>query len=70
MKALLGRKFIIALVALIPGALLAAFGSLTAEYVTLALGIVGAFNTADTLITRQSFVAGLPPTGRTKHGEE
>ena len=48
------RKFILALVALVPGIGLAIAGKLSGEYTTLALGIVGSFHTADTLITRKS----------------
>jgi len=51
---LFGRKFILAAWVIVAGTVLAAFDSLTAEFVTLSLGIVTAFNTADTLITRKS----------------
>jgi hypothetical protein len=48
------RKFMLAAEALTSGILLAVFGKLTGDYVTLALGIVGSFHAADTLITRKS----------------
>lgn len=54
MKKLFGRKFLLAAVALVAGIVLAFAGHLTSEYVTLALGIVGAFSAADTAITRKS----------------
>lgn len=49
-----GRKFLLAFEALTAGIALAACGKLTGDFVTLALGVVGAFHTADTLITRKS----------------
>lgn len=48
------RKFWLAFEALTAGIGLAAFGKLTGDYVTLALGVVGSFHAADTLITRKS----------------
>lgn len=48
------RKFWLAIEALTAGIGLACFGKLTGDYVTLALGVVGSFHVADTLITRKS----------------
>lgn len=49
-----GRKFWLAVEGLTAGIVLAFVGKLTGDYVTLALGIVGSFHMADTLITRKS----------------
>jgi hypothetical protein len=49
-----GRKFFIAVEALTAGIVLAFSGKLTGDFVTLALGVVGSFHAADTLITRKS----------------
>lgn len=54
MKKLFGRKFVVAIIALVAGIVLAFQGKLDGQYVTLALGIVGAFSAADTAITRKS----------------
>ena len=48
------RKFWLAFEALTAGILLAVFGKLSGDYVTLALGVVGSFHAADTLITRKT----------------
>jgi len=48
------RKFMLAVEALTAGIVLAGFGKLTGDFVTLALGVVGSFHAADTLITRKS----------------
>ena len=59
MKQLLSRKFLLAAFGLVSSAALAAFSHLTGEYVTVVVSVVGAFNAADTLITRKAIAAGV-----------
>lgn len=58
MKRLLSRKFLLAAFGLISSAALAAFHLLSGEYVTVVVSIIGAHNTADTLITRKALASG------------
>jgi hypothetical protein len=51
---LLGRKFIVAVLTLTAAFVLALQGKLTGDFTVIASIVVGAFNAADTLITRKS----------------
>lgn len=69
MKALRSRKFLLAAFGLISSAALAAFSLLTGEYVTVVVSVVGAFNAADTLITRKAIASGVSTaTGESMSG--
>ena len=54
-----GRKFVVVMFALVASTLLAAFGKLTGEYVTIVSVAVGAFCGANAYITGKS----LPASG-------
>ncbi len=48
-----GRKFVLALYGIVSSSVLAAFGKLTGEYVTVVTIVIGAFNAADAYITKR-----------------
>jgi hypothetical protein len=66
-KHLLGRKFLVAVITIVAATGLAFAGKLTSEFATIASIVNGAFNAADTFITRKALGAGA--TGRNEQGE-
>lgn len=46
-----GRKFLLAAFGIVSSCVLAGFGKLTGEYVTVVTVVIGAFNAADAYIT-------------------